>query len=198
MSREPADTPRPQVLKHFVRDWSAEGKGERDALFPPILDALQEEYPTRDSAQPIDVLVPGCGLARLAFEIASLGFAVEANDCEVPRCLFALRASHSILPPLAVSHFMNLASSLIFRRTQKVDQHVVHPYIHTFSHHRSIANMTRPISFPDVVPPAGLDLHFEPGDFLSLFPEKETHEAVVTLFFIDTVKSTVSRCRCRR
>jgi carnosine N-methyltransferase len=65
-----------QVLKHFVRDWSEEGKSERDALFPPILDALKREFPDRSrnaGHEPIDVLVPGSGLARLAYEIASLG-----------------------------------------------------------------------------------------------------------------------------
>lgn len=65
-----------------MRDWSAEGKSERDALFPPILEALKKEFPERDGPEPLDVLVPGCGLARLAYEIASLGFSVEANDCE--------------------------------------------------------------------------------------------------------------------
>ena len=28
------------------------------------------------------MLVPGCGLARLAYDVASLGFHVDANDCE--------------------------------------------------------------------------------------------------------------------
>lgn len=84
---------------------------------------------------------------------------------------------------------MNLASSLVFHRTQSINQHTVHPYLHSFSHHRNIENMTRSVSFPDVVPPKDIDLHFESGDFLKLFPEKETHDAVVTLFFIDTVSA---------
>ena len=88
-----------------------------------------------------------------------------------------------------VSHFMSLASSLIFRRTQTVNQHTVHPYIHSFSHHRSVEKMCRAVSFPDVVPSGDVNLHFKPGDFLKLFPLVETHDAVATLFFIDTVSS---------
>lgn len=49
-------------------------------MFAPILDALRQEFP--DPAG-FKVLVPGCGLARLAFEIASLGFSTDANDCEL-------------------------------------------------------------------------------------------------------------------
>lgn len=75
-----------EVLKHFVRDWAAEGKSERDALFPLIIKALQTEHPNvgaqmSDSDRP-RVLVPGCGLARLAYDIADQGFVVDANDCE--------------------------------------------------------------------------------------------------------------------
>jgi carnosine N-methyltransferase len=60
-----------QTLKHFVRDWSEVGKAERDALFPPILEALREEF--GDEVEGKKVLVPGCGLARLAYEIACEG-----------------------------------------------------------------------------------------------------------------------------
>jgi hypothetical protein len=59
-----------QTLKHFVRDWSAEGHGERDALFPPILKALEKDFDDKAERR---VLVPGCGLGRLAYEVASLG-----------------------------------------------------------------------------------------------------------------------------
>ncbi|GAA5906850.1 hypothetical protein JCM6882_006846 [Rhodosporidiobolus microsporus] len=151
-----------ETLKHFVRDWSEEGKSERDVLFPPILDALKEVFPEPKGKR---VLVPGCGLGRLAYEMASLGFSADAND---------------------YSHFMNLGSSLIFNRTQFPSQHTLVPWIHLFSHQRTSENMLRKVSFPDVVPSKDLALEFKPGDFLELFKEKEAYDAVVTLFFIDT------------
>ncbi|BGP14873.1 hypothetical protein JCM10213_003771 [Rhodosporidiobolus nylandii] len=151
-----------ETLKHFVRDWSEEGQGERDALFPPILEALRDEF---DHAKGKRVLVPGCGLGRLPYEIASQGFTVNAND---------------------FSHFMNLGSSLVFSRTCTPNQHTIAPYLHSFSHHRTSENMLRTVSFPDVVPRKDVALSFIPGDFLELFKEAGAYSACVTLFFIDT------------
>ncbi|BGP31008.1 hypothetical protein JCM10296v2_002772 [Rhodotorula toruloides] len=156
-----------ETLKHFVRDWSDVGKAERDALFPPILDALREEFGEKVEGK--KVLVPGCGLARLAYEIACDSFSVQAND---------------------FSHFMNLGSTLLFTRTHSTNQHTLAPYIHLFSHQRSTANLLRTVSFPDVVPRKDVELRFCPGDFLELCKEEEgRHEAVVTLFFIDTASN---------
>ncbi|GAA5834172.1 hypothetical protein JCM11251_000561 [Rhodosporidiobolus azoricus] len=154
-----------ETLKHFVRDWSEEGKSERDVLFPPILDALQDAFPESKGRK---VLVPGCGLGRLAYDIADIGFSTDAND---------------------YSHFMNLGSSLIFKATQYPSQHTLSPWIHLFSHQRTSENMLRQVSFPDVVPNKTLDLTFKPGDFKELFREKEVYDAVVTLFFIDTASN---------
>ncbi|SCV70919.1 BQ2448_3681 [Microbotryum intermedium] len=161
-----------EVLKHFVRDWSEEGRSERDALFPPILGALETEFGERiRSGLRPKVLVPGSGLARLAYEIASLGFQATANDC---------------------SHFMNIGASLIFKATTRPNEHVVHPYLHTFSHHRTTDSMTRGARFPDVVPSKDVDLEFKSGDFLRLFPEPSSFDAITTLFFIDTASNIVS------
>jgi len=60
-----------ESLKHFVRDWSKEGKEERDRMFKPILDIFQEVDEDERLGQ--KVLVPGCGLGRLAWEISQLG-----------------------------------------------------------------------------------------------------------------------------
>ena len=63
----------PQTLKHFVRDWSRAGKAERDVLFPPILDALRSEFSDEITRRDRKILLPGCGLARLAYEISLQG-----------------------------------------------------------------------------------------------------------------------------
>lgn len=68
----PADLGRVrESLKHFVRDWSEEGATERARIFAPILDFLKE-VDSRSRAD-LKVLVPGCGLGRLAWEISQLG-----------------------------------------------------------------------------------------------------------------------------
>lgn len=83
---------------------------------------------------------------------------------------------------------MNLGASLIFQHTRIANQYEVAPYLHSFSHHRSSENMLRTVSFPDVVPDRTASLTFTPGDFLELYRAQATHDAVVTLFFIDTVR----------
>lgn len=60
----------------FVRDWSVEGLRERQALFTPILAGLEDLFPAEGvegGRDDLKVLVPGCGLGRLAYEISTLG-----------------------------------------------------------------------------------------------------------------------------
>lgn len=60
-----------ETLLHFVRDWSEEGEDERSVIFRPILDVLKGvEQKKRGQMK---VLIPGSGLARLAWEISQLG-----------------------------------------------------------------------------------------------------------------------------
>ena len=84
-SSEPQDKDAAQdkvrsTLRSFVRDWSEEGRNERQACYGPCLEALERHYPQDTNSQicgrkrgDIKVLVPGCGLGRLALEIASRG-----------------------------------------------------------------------------------------------------------------------------
>lgn len=60
-----------ESLKHFIRDWSEQGAKERARVFSPILDVLKEVDPSQRAG--MKILVPGCGLGRLAWEIAQLG-----------------------------------------------------------------------------------------------------------------------------
>ncbi|TFK22561.1 N2227-domain-containing protein, partial [Coprinopsis marcescibilis] len=60
-----------EALKHFIRDWSDDGAKERHTIFSPILDCLKTVDPELRASQ--KVLVPGCGLGRLSWEISQLG-----------------------------------------------------------------------------------------------------------------------------
>jgi hypothetical protein len=55
-------------LQHLVRDWSKEGRAEREKLLMPILNTLRKEFP--DGGFGNQILVPGSGLGRLAHEIS--------------------------------------------------------------------------------------------------------------------------------
>ena len=63
-------------LLQIVREWSTIGQTEREKCFSPILEELKSRFP-EDSRSDVRVLVPGCGLARLPFEIALEGFQVS-------------------------------------------------------------------------------------------------------------------------
>lgn len=94
-SRHAAQDKVRSTLRSFVRDWSEEGAGERKACYTPCLEALDRHFVgthtgpgamageadvagSEDKKKPrnrrdIKVLVPGCGLGRLAMEIAARG-----------------------------------------------------------------------------------------------------------------------------
>lgn len=63
------------TLKQFVRDWSKQGERERKLTYDPIIQELNTLYQhvPADKRGDIRVLVPGAGLGRLAFDIASQG-----------------------------------------------------------------------------------------------------------------------------
>ncbi|KAL4249236.1 Carnosine N-methyltransferase [Abortiporus biennis] len=165
-----------ETLKHFVRDWSAEGKVEREVIFQPILDVLRQ-VPV-ESRPGMRVLVPGSGLGRLAWEISELGFETVAIE---------------------LSYFMTLGLRFLLspKTTERINQHKVHPYANWFSHTRANSNIFRSVSFPDVVPRRTDTLHFLEGDFLKhdpshIFSNSGSYDFVVTLFFIDTSLNIIS------
>ena len=64
------------TLRSFVRDWSDLGHSEREACYTPCLEALEayfSENAGNGGRRGKRVLIPGCGLGRLAMEIAARG-----------------------------------------------------------------------------------------------------------------------------
>ncbi|KAL0955490.1 hypothetical protein HGRIS_001730 [Hohenbuehelia grisea] len=165
-----------EALKHLVRDWSAEGRAEREAAFQPILDVLRSS--PQDHRHQRRVLVPGAGLGRLAWEISQLGFDTTANELS---CFMTLPMRYLLSPST----------------TNEPEQHSVQPYAHWFSHQRSSNVLFRAISFPDVVPRLSSTFHLAEADFFSLTPPSSDSEApgydyIVTLFFIDTSLNVIA------
>lgn len=72
--RKAQKKPVSQALKHYVRDWTEAGIKGRELPFKCVTNSLDGLFPDRkDAASPPKVLVPGSGLGRLAFDVASLG-----------------------------------------------------------------------------------------------------------------------------
>eukprot|EP00931_Biecheleriopsis_adriatica_P112580 TRINITY_DN8723_c0_g1_i1.p1 TRINITY_DN8723_c0_g1~~TRINITY_DN8723_c0_g1_i1.p1 ORF type:complete len:366 (+),score=88.21 TRINITY_DN8723_c0_g1_i1:75-1172(+) len=70
------------LLQTLVREWSADGLEERKECFDKVLGALDTHLKDKQgkSEAPPRVMIPGCSVGRLAFEVASMGYSVEACD----------------------------------------------------------------------------------------------------------------------
>ncbi|KAF9025882.1 N2227-domain-containing protein [Hymenopellis radicata] len=188
-----------EVLRHYVRDWSAEGAKERATIFRPILGVLKllQEGRGESTKQP-HILVPGAGLARLAYEVARLE---EWDVTAVERSPYMNIARRALLP----------SSPAVL--PLELNQFKIHPFSWWWSHQRSSTNLFRAVSFPDIVPESP-NLRIIEGDFLELSPQSalrtETpsppasvldvalprkrdigYDFVVTLFFIDALPNPV-------
>ncbi|KAF7726246.1 hypothetical protein EC973_008956 [Apophysomyces ossiformis] len=181
------------TLKQFVRDWSVEvkedisyavkyeledqGKNERDVTYGPILEELESIYHAvelKDRGS-IRVLVPGAGLGRLAFDIASAGFSCQGNE---------------------FSFYMLLASHFVLNRMTKEEQYSIYPFVHSFSNIKCSEQQLTAVRIPDVLPsnlPPTVDFSMVAGDFVEVYGDQEANhgawDVVVTCFFIDTAKN---------
>ncbi|KAF9531199.1 N2227-like protein-domain-containing protein [Crepidotus variabilis] len=175
------------TLKQFVRDWSSEGKIERDSCYEPLKEALVAHYahvPPEERHQ-LRVLVPGAGLGRLAFDVAKLGFSCQGNE---------------------FSHYMLLSSFFVLNKTTEIKKHTIYPYVHSFSNAPNQQSILQAISIPDVLPsdlPEGSNFSLVAGDFEEIYgtesdPQEPQHgkwDAILTCFFIDTAKNIVNYLR---
>nr|XP_018259967.1 uncharacterized protein I303_08039 [Kwoniella dejecticola CBS 10117]OBR82125.1 hypothetical protein I303_08039 [Kwoniella dejecticola CBS 10117] len=197
------------TLRSFVRDWSVEGRKEREACYDPCLEALERYYPSTRAKRErgsVRVLVPGCGLGRLAMKIAARGFASQGNE---------------------FSSYMLIASDWVLNHTTKRDSHTIYPYLHSFSNHLStMHNLLRSVQIPDICPAdvlgngQGGDFSLVAGDFEEIYgpaswkvPSSTTDKgreedegddqicqkgrwgAVVTCFFIDCARNVLNYLR---
>jgi hypothetical protein len=168
------------TLRQFYRDWSAEGAAEREACYGPVMRALEAELQRNRQDQPLKVLVPGAGLARLVFDLCLRGFDVEGNE---------------------ISYHQLLASSYILNFCERAGQHTVYPWVHSFSNHQSRSNHLRGYSVPDIHCSTELSKVSNPGnmsmcaaDFLCLYSDeehKDTYDAVASVFFLDTAPNLI-------
>jgi carnosine N-methyltransferase len=75
------------ILHSFYREWSEEGKDERESCFDPIIQELASHFNPIGIPYQKRILVPGCGLARLPLEIVRLGLCCEGNEFSAYMCV---------------------------------------------------------------------------------------------------------------
>ncbi|MES1907124.1 MAG: hypothetical protein MHM6MM_000304 [Cercozoa sp. M6MM] len=149
------------TLRQFAREWSAEGAREREHLHKYFIDNLKQHCESRAS-----VLVPGCGLGRLAFDLAKEGFRVETNE---------------------VSYQMLCGMTLLFMQ-QHPQQWRLCPFVDTFDNVTDTDSQCRQITVPDVSMEGldDLEISFCAGHFFEQYQDRH-FDAVATCFFIDAV-----------
>lgn len=163
------------TIKQFVRDWSDEGKEERNACYQPVISEILERFPL-DSCQAseVSVLVPGAGLGRLAFEIACLGYTCEGNE-------FSL--------------FMLFASNFVLNKCKDTDIYTLYPWVHQWCNNRSCSDQVHSVTFPDINPSAlspTANFSMAAGDFLEVYTDPERWDCVATVFFLDTAHNIIA------
>jgi hypothetical protein len=157
-----------EILEHLVRDWSLETVDNRKGLIDPVLQRLETYLPMTAEDCP-EVLVPGSGLARAAFEIAQKGYNTTAVE---------------------YSMLMDIASKFLLQNSRRSQHYTVHPYIHEFSHQVSKDCQLRGVEIPDLdTIPHLPNLSLKYGDFTQISYQ---YDAIVSLFFIDTAENIFS------
>lgn len=202
------------TLRSFVRDWSEEGSLEREACYTPCLEALERQWPNREGRGGKKVLIPGCGLGRLAMEIAAKGvpllwlLRLKRVDILTPNA--RLRSSGKRVQRLHARCIQLCAESvrpfhnplhdhtplMWYDRTTKPNYHYLHPFLHSFSNHLTTQHLLKRIHVPDICPAdvlgdgSGGEFSMVAGDFEEIYSDEAQHgqwSSVVTCFFVDTV-----------
>ncbi|KAK6077292.1 methyltransferase family [Seiridium cupressi] len=168
------------TIRQFYRDWSAEGRSEREACYEPIFRALDAQRARYSELSQLRVLVPGAGLGRLVFDLCQRGYFSEGNE---------------------ISYHQLLASSFILNNVQKASQFTIYPWIHSFSNHRSRENQFKSYNIPDIHPQRTLEatqgigaMQMCAADFLCLYGDEEhgnEYDAVAACFFLDTAPNLI-------
>lgn len=156
------------ILRQLTREWSSEGQQERLKSFQMIEDALVSEFPDPVG---VSVLVPGCGLGRLPFDLSRQGFQALGSE---------------------VSAHMLLASYVILNMSTGENCWQICPWIHSLSNCRTMQDSVRTVNIPDLwpradPPRAGGEIGMSCGTFEDSFAHSEVQfDAVATAFFLDT------------
>jgi carnosine N-methyltransferase len=167
------------TLRQLFRDWSEEGRQEREACYEPILKAIRIETLVKVDKK-LQVLVPGAGLGRLVFDLCCAGFDTEGNE---------------------ISYHQLLASAYILNSCPEAHMHTLYPWVHSFSNHKDRASHLRSVQIPDMNPAFVLGNVKYPGqmsmsasDFLLLYEseeQKDRFDVVATVFFLDTAPNII-------
>jgi carnosine N-methyltransferase len=205
-------------VRQLWRDWSKEGEEERNSCHIPVLTDLKT-YLNKPNSE-IRILIPGAGLCRLPFNLAALGYEVEANELSYHQILmtnFVLsQKGTQIFEPATtlLPHDASDPAELTARPDYEPDYRM-YPWAFQFSNHLRHHDQFRAYRIPDVKPADLLDhpVLISDQDGLSLKAKRlslnskdfqydylsssnaETFDAVATVFFVDCAPNVLDYIR---
>lgn len=201
------------IITHLVRDWTSSGQAIRKDTHDWILDQLYRLHEncnnivdTSSDADPSNcakkytsslspVLVPGAGMARLAFDIA---FALDRGETNLQYHPFAVEAAdNSIVMASAAYHILHYNFSGSERQNLEVFPFVTDPFSNEVNSQRrwdsalfSEDSVSRRLCRLKRQQSSNRpSLSYTIGDFVSVYASSAKHAkfgSVATCFFIDT------------
>jgi len=162
------------LLLSLAREWSDQGRAEREAVYGPILAELERHLGPLQLEKGAKILVPGSRLARLPYEISLRlpGAEVLANE-----------SNFSLL----------FGANFVLNHCERTANYRVYPFVSDLTDRVSTAAVTTPVAFPDVCPddrPDNAVLVPVPTALAELIggPDLDagTVDVVVTAFFLDS------------
>ncbi|KTB21104.1 Carnosine N-methyltransferase [Nakaseomyces glabratus] len=180
------------MLAQLYREWSAEASSERDILLSRLIPFLSELQGNSSSEDPLEILVPGLGTARLIADLVMHGYRSEGNE---------------------YSYYMIIMSMFMLNGGLSSKDIEIYPFVHTNSHWKERNLMFKPIRIPDFDIQSELAgnnlMQISMGSFVDCYGpnegilgsshyninqemnlkrlnSKSTKDVVVTNFFLDT------------
>ena len=174
------------TIRQLYRDWSHEGATERKACYDPVIQDVVKAFWHSPRKNDVKILVPGAGLGRLVFELCRRGYTVQGNE---------------------ISYHQLIASNWVLNHTVKGQQYDLYPFALDFSNVVSREHQLKKVTVPDVHPGSALEeivgharskaadrMSMTAADFVVLYGDeehKDTFNAVVTVYFIDTAPNLI-------
>lgn len=171
------------TLLAISRDWSTMGASDRQTVHARVVRAVSEAADDAVDASVVGtrseftVLVVGASLGRLTWELARCGLSVQGVE----------------------SSYLNLfACNFILNGTATPEDPLhIYPFVHHTGMVASLEDQLSEVRFPDA-DPKGLtdgDLSMVAGEFLDLYDEAGSWDAVVTCFSLENSHSIISCVR---
>ena len=166
------------IFIYSMRDWTSEREEERQNNYSEIINDVFKYFPNKKTVKDEErfkILIPGCGLNRLGYELVKFGYDVEVNDFLFLNGIF---------------------SDFIFNKSKK-DMNCIQPFIDNFGGFWKEDDVFKKFYFPNVE----IDLKnndkfgkikMTVGDFISIYQNiKEKFDCIITCYFIDTAKNVI-------